>query len=304
MRRAALLVPIAVLVACGFDGVGELGSTPGGDGAADAGGVPGSADGASGDGAPTTTPVGSLDGGDDAAVDAPVDANDGAVPTAGIVYGHSVTTLYRFDPVGRTFATVGPLTGCANISDIAVDKDGKIVAVGNALYSVDATTGTCTTIANQAQPFTLTFVAAGTVDPAKEALVAYLAADYVRIDRATGIVTQITANALGGYLPSGDLVSVAGGGTYVSVTGSGCGDCLLQVNPATGAIVKNLGAIGQSQIFGLGLWAGTVYGFAGTGETYAITIGAASVTSVLVPNANKPAGGFIGGGSTTAAPAN
>lgn len=293
-RRAALLVPIAVLVACGFDGVGEVGTTPVGDG-----GIQGSADGGSGDDGATTTPDGSVD----APVDAPLDARDASIALgSGIVYGHSVTTLYRFDPVGKTFATVGPLTGCSNLSDIAVDRDGKIVGVGDALYAVSATTGACTVIANQPQPFTLTFVAAGTVDAASEALVAYLNADYVRINRATGVVTLITANALGAYLPSGDLVSVAGSGTYVSVTGPSCADCLLEVNPTTGTIVKNLGPIGQSQIFGLGLWAGTVYGFAGSGETYAITIGATSVTSALVVNANKPAGGFIGGGSTTAAP--
>jgi hypothetical protein len=303
LRRAALVLPIAVLVACGFDAVGELGATPGVDAAGDGSAPPGNADGAAGDGGPTTTPVGSLDGGDDAPADAPLDVKDAEVtPATGIVYGHSVTTLYRFEPVGKTFATVGPLTGCVNLSDIAVDRDGKIFGVGNALYRVDPATGACTIVANQPQPFTATFVAAGTVDPVNEALVAYLNADYVRVDRVTGSVTLITANALGAYLPSGDLVSVAGSGTYVSVTGPSCGDCLLSVNPATGVIVKNLGSIGQAQIFGLGLWAGTVYGFAGGGETYAITIGASSVTSVLVPNANKPAGGFIGGGSTTAAP--
>lgn len=291
LGRAALLIGLAVLAACGFEGVGSLapeGLTPTGD--------------ASSDGSSEAALPPSSDGGPvaDAPSDALVDAADGGLRFP-FVYGHTVTTLYRLDPVTKAFAVVGPLTGCANMADIAVDRDGKIVGVGSALYAIDPTTGACTTLAFGAQPVTLSFVPAGTVDPTEEALVAYVGSDYYRVDRTTGVLTLLRFAAISPYYPSGDLVSVEGGGTYVSVTGLGCGDCLLEVSPIDGTIVKELGSIGQAQIFGLGEWSGKVYGFAGNGETYELTIGASSVTSTLVANANKPTS-WIGGGSSTRAP--
>jgi hypothetical protein len=286
-----VLVGLGALAACGFEGVGSLapeGLAPSGDASSDASSeavLPPSSDGG---------PVA------DASSDALVDAADSGLRFP-YVYGHTVTTLYRLDPVTKAFSVVGPLTGCANMADIAVDRDGKIIGVGSALYAIDPTTGACTPLALGAQPFTLSFVPAGTVAPTEEALVAYVGSDYYRVNRTTGVLTLITSFAITPHLPSGDLVSVEGGGTYVSVTSPGCADCLLEVSPTDGTIVKNLGSIGQAQIFGLGQWAGKVYGFAGNGETYELTIGASSVTSTLVTNANKPTS-WIGGGSSTRAP--
>ena len=290
--RTALAFGLGVLAACGFDGVGSLspeGVVPSEDA---------SADGARDAARDTSTEDGSMPG--DASADGALDAADGGLLFP-FVYGHDVTTLYRLEPVTKAFAVVGALAGCSNLADIAVDRDGKIVGVGNALYSIDPNTGACTPLALGLQPFTLTFVPAGTVDVAEEALVAYVSSDYYRVDRTTGALTLLKSFAISPYLPSGDLVSVEGGGTYVSVTGVGCLDCLLEVSPVDGTIVKNLGSIGQSQIFGLGLWAGKVYGFAGSGETYELTIGASSVTSALVTNPIKPTS-WIGGGSSTRAP--
>ena len=296
MRRSRAVVLIVLfglgaLAACGFDGVGSLAPgdvTPAGDASS------GSSDAAlppSREGGPVA---------EDASSDALVDAADGGLRFP-FVYGHTVSTLYRLDPVTKAFAVVGPLTGCLNMADIAVDRDGKIVGVGSALYAIDPATGACTTLALGVQPFTLSFVPAGTVDSTEEALVAYVGADYYRVNRTTGALTLITLSAIYPYYPSGDVVSVEGGGTYVSVTGLGCGDCLLEVSPVDGTIVKELGSIGQSQVFGLGEWSGKVYAFAGNGETYELTIGASSVTSTLIPYANKPTS-WIGGGSSTRAP--
>jgi hypothetical protein len=188
------------------------------------------------------------------------------------------------------------------MADIAVDRAGKIFGVGTALYAISPATGACTTIAPGPQPFTLTFVPVGTVDPTVEALVAFVNGDYVRVNPSTGALTTITANAITPYIPSGDLVSVEGGGTYVSVTGPLCGDCLFEVNPVDGTIVKNLGPIGLAEVYGLGSWSGKVYAFVGDGDTYALTIGALSVTAAtLVPNPIKPAS-WIGAGSSTHAP--
>lgn len=170
------------------------------------------------------------------------------------------TTLYRMEPMTKTFAVVGPLTGCNGMADIAVDKDGRIVGVGTELYAIDPASGACTKIANGPQPYTLTFIPAGTLDPTEEALVAFSGSDYYRVNRTTGALTR------------------------------------------HGHVVKNLGSIGRSGVFGLGAWGGKLYGFLDDGETCEITIGASTVTSsTIVPNPTKPAS-WIGGGSSTAAP--
>jgi hypothetical protein len=301
MRRAlalSLLVAVGAVAACGFDGLGvsaddAAGSDASTDGAAAS--ETSSADGSSlGDGGP-----GLLDASTDAPSDAPVDSDALEFP---YVYGHTVTDLYRLEPISKTWAHVGPLTGCANMADIAVDRAGNIVGVGDALYAIDPATGACSTLAPGPQPFTLTFVPKGTVDPVAEALVAYVSSSYYRVNRTTGALTQISPAVLAPYAPSGDVVSVEGGGTYVSVTGPACADCLLEVNPTDGSIVKNLGAIGLSQVFGLGSWAGKVYAFLGDGTTYELTLGPSSVTgATLVPNPIKPPS-WIGGGSSTHAP--
>jgi hypothetical protein len=280
---------VGAVAACGFDGVGSFGPgsvVPRGDASLDA------------------LREASTDG-DIAPNEAASDAAPDAPPDSGLlfpfVYGHTDKTLYRLDPVTKTVALVAPLTGGANLADIAVARHGKMVGVGDDLYAIDPATGACTTLGPGPEPFNLTFVPAGDVDVGAETLVGYIGSDYYRVDRSTGVFTLITFQAITPYTPSGDLVSVEGGGTYVSVTGPVCADCLLEVNPKDGRLMKLLGSIGQPQIFGLGAWAGKLYGFAGNGETYELTIGAASVTSTLVTNPIKP-GSWIGGGSSTRVP--
>ena len=179
-NRWAVLIALGVLAACGFEGAGSL-SLEDGPSASDASDE-------------RVDPRRSSRHVDAKAVPLPDDASADAPPEAAadsgllfpFVYGHTVTTLYRLEPVTKTFAVVGPLTGCSGMSDIAVDRNGKIVGVGSALYAIDPTTGACTTLALGVQPFTLTFVPQGTVDSAAEALVAYVDSDYYRVNRTTG----------------------------------------------------------------------------------------------------------------------
>ena len=79
---------------------------------------------------------------------------------------------------------------------------------------------------------------AGTVDPNVVALVGYEGAEYVRIDLTSGAVTSVGSLGNAGYASSGDVVSVIGGGTYLtrSTATARCDDCIVQVNPATGAM--------------------------------------------------------------------
>jgi hypothetical protein len=317
-RKGALLVkatPLALALllalaagACGFDGVASF--APGSGALPDGAGGDEASVGESGspkDGEPATD-GGPSDGASDDVADVIVDANEGGAVVPPYVYAHSPDELYRLDPATKAFADIGPLTGCNALSDIAVDSAGKIVGVGDKLYAISETTGACSTIANLAKTVaTLSFASSGTVPPS-DVLVAYVGSSYYSVSRTTGLLTLITFDALDPYIPSGDLVSVAGGGTYVSVTGASLGsgtdcsttDCIFQVDPADGTIVKKL-TTNIVGIYGLAEWGGKLYAFTGAGETYEIALGA-TLTATLVPNPAKPTDGFIGAGSSTLAP--
>jgi hypothetical protein len=233
----------------------------------------------------------------------------GAVDPFAEVFGESAENLFRLDPKTKEVTVIGPFSppgegGCFPVIDIAVDKDSNLyVTTYEALFRVDKDTAACTLITTGAFPNSLSFVPAGTVDPAEEALVAYSGSSYVRIDTATGEITTI--GDLGPYVSSGDIVSVKNGKTLVTVKGAECGihDCLLEIDPTTGAMVKNWGALPYEDVFGLAFWAGTAYGFAQSGELFEISFGVDSVTTTPIPIPNPPEHlYFWGAGSTTSAP--
>jgi len=209
--------------------------------------------------------------------------------------------LYRLDPITKKVTKVGNFGGCAEVIDIALDKNGVMFGTGfTQLYKINKSTAACTLVANGSYPNSLSFVPAGTVDPVNEALVGYVGGAYVRINTTTGAVTTI-GNLGSGYASSGDLVSLIGGSSYLTVTGNGCGDCLVEINPKTGALVAKIGALNHSSVFGLAYWAGTAYGFDGSGKLFEINVQTAATINIAIPNA--PANlVFYGAGSTTAAP--
>jgi hypothetical protein len=223
------------------------------------------------------------------------------------VYGQSSSTLYKLDPTTKQVTVIGPFDGCGSeVIDIAIDKDSKIIgATWDGLYAIDKTNAKCTLIASGSYPNSLSFVPQGTLDPNVEALVGYQGGTYVRIDPVSGSIKTI-GNLGGGLSSSGDIVSVKGGGTYLTVTGTGCfdADCLVEVNPATGALVKNWGPVGYfSQIFGIAFWAGTVYGFCNDGLLVEITFDQGKLKTALIPTPGAPLDlSFWGAGSTTSAP--
>ena len=224
------------------------------------------------------------------------------------VFGHSGTTLYRMDPESKAVATIGTFSNCGqgSIIDIALTADSQMYGVTfSALYEIDKETAACTLIAMGDYPTSLSFVPAGTVDPNEEALVGFVDAEYIRIDLDSGATTPI-ATLGGGLISSGDVVSVDGGGTYLTVTGPGCdaGDCIIQFDPATGATVQNFGPLPYQQVFGLAFWAGIAYGFARDGVLFEVEfVGNDSVTTtpISIPGA-PPDLEFFGAGSTTSAP--
>jgi hypothetical protein len=228
--------------------------------------------------------------------------DSGPPPLNAEVYAHSPNTLYRLDPITKVMTTVGVFGGCSTVIDIALDKNGAMFGTGfSELYKIDKSTAACTLVANGSYPNSLSFVPAGTVDPVNEALVGYVGASYVRINTSNGAVTTIGNLGVAGYASSGDLVSLIGGSSYLTVTGPACGDCLVEINPKTGALINKIGPLGHSSVFGLAYWAGTAYGFDSFGSLFQIDVQTAVTMNIPIPNA--PAGlVFYGAGSTTAAP--
>jgi DNA-binding beta-propeller fold protein YncE len=231
-------------------------------------------------------------------------ASDGGPPNpsgAGEVFGHSENTLYRVDTVTRSVTQVGVFDGCTYVADIALDESSNIYAsTGAELFYVETNTAHCTRIAMGTFPNSLSFVPAGTVEPDREALVGFQGGDYVKIDPQSGAVTKI--GAIGSDLESsGDIVSAKGGKTFVTVKGKDCADCLVEIDPATGALTKNWGPIGKTDVFGLAFWAGDLYGFTNAGELILITLDTGALVMQTIPVTDAPAK-FWGAGSTTSAP--
>jgi hypothetical protein len=255
------------------------------------------------------------DGGGGGTDDAPEFVTDGApvdviVPDVAppepvtVVYGHSPSVLYKLDPKTKAVTTVGTFD-CSNaVIDLAIDENNKayITSFG-AFYSLDLNTAKCTQIATGNYPNSLSFVPKGTLDPNAEALVGYFGSTYVRIDTSTGQVSNVGALS-GGYWSSGDIVSVKNGGTFLTVKGPGCGDCLVQIDPKTGNLVQSYGPLGYVDVYGIAFWGGKVYGFDNGGDLFEVSANGNQIFTTPVPIPNKPPNlQFWGAGSSTSVPA-
>jgi hypothetical protein len=217
------------------------------------------------------------------------------------VFAEGPNTLFRLDPDTKAFTKVGDFSPCNGVIDIAIDKDGVMYGTtSNALWLIDKTTAACTHIASGAYPNSLSLVPQGTVDPNEEALVGYNGSIYVRIDKTSGAVSQIGTLGNNNYASSGDIVSVIGGGTYLTVNGGNCNDCIIQVDPKTGTMMNMIGPLGHQAVFGLAFWAGAAYGFDNSGQLFEIDLTTANTTPIPKGGFNVPQ--FWGAGSTTSAP--
>jgi hypothetical protein len=222
------------------------------------------------------------------------------------VYGHSGDVLFRLDPLTKAVTQVGKFDGCSAILDIAINEASILYAVSlHELFRVDTATAKCTSIAKGLYPNSLSFVPKGTVDATAEALVGYESGDYLRIDPKTGATKKIGSLG-GGLTSSGDIVSVKGGKTYLTVKGTkACtkNDCLVEVNPTTGMLVHNWGSVEHNNVFGISFWGGSVYGFDDQGNLFEVKFGTKSITTSEIAIPEKPAGlSFWGAGSSTSAP--
>ncbi|HEY5241814.1 MAG TPA: hypothetical protein VIJ22_10125 [Polyangiaceae bacterium] len=300
MRRAIVpgLIVVAagtIVLACGGGSNASQGfaAEDGGGGGSDAfGGGGGDAFGSFTDGSPTFPDGGSI-------------PHEAGTPVA-LIYAHSADKLYRLDANSKQVAVVGAFSGgCSSVIDIAIDSSSNAyVTTSSDLWKVDLQTAACTNIASGSYPNSLSFVPKGTLDPNVEALVGYNGSTYIRINTTTGGVQNVGA-LTGGYTSSGDIVSVIGGGTFLTVKGgsANCNDCLLQIDPKTGDLVQSYGSVKHVDVFGLAFWAGTAYGFDNGGQVFSISWQNGTLTTTDIPVPNPPPGlQFWGAGSTTAAP--
>ena len=217
-------------------------------------------------------------------VDARIDTSDSAPPPEYVsVYAHSATTLYRLDPETLAPSTVGDFTfdgDAVNITDIALNRDGEMIAISlGEIFAVDRTTAHATKLADSSEfGFTsLSFVP----DPANpqnaEILIsANFAGEVYRIDPNTGISTLIgdygVDNQGRDIGSSGDIVSVIGFGTVATVNVEDePNDFIAWINPTTFE-ASLIGDTGFDRIFGVGFWRGTVYGFTDNAEFLTIDV--------------------------------
>jgi hypothetical protein len=222
-------------------------------------------------------------------------------PPVAAVYANSSDSLYVINPATNAVSLVGAFQGCDFVIDIAVNRTGGVFATTkSALFAVDPQTAVCKYIANGTYPNSLSFVPQGTVNPDHETLVGYNGSSYVRIDPNTGLVQPVGDLGDPSLASSGDLFSLIGGGTYLTVKSEKCSDCLVEVNPATGKLLKQLGPIGAyGNVWGLAFWGGTAYGFTNNGLMFSLNPATMQTAAIFY---NGPKLAFWGAGSSTAAP--
>lgn len=243
----------------------------------------------------------------------------------GRVYAHTAGTLYLFDPLIQKLTTIGPFQ-CLNeedrMLDVALDRHGVMYGTSDdGFLQIDPRDGSCAYVKEDpfaGYPNSLTFVPAGTVDRTEEALVGYLftpgtsyATTYARIDLDGNIDPIGDLNEPGAaikYHSSGDLIAlIRTGKAYLTVKKMTPGDVegndyLAEIDPTSGKIKAILGETGHKDLYGLGQWGGTGYGFSAAGEIISLDLqtGASTVLFRLVED--DVAGSWYGAGVTTDSP--
>jgi hypothetical protein len=284
MRRTLLTLSL-FLVACG--------PSRGGDDDDDTGGI--DARGGSPD---------ANNGGPDGGNGGP-DAADNGGTTA--VFAHTASTLFRVDPITYAITRVGDFAwpaGNDSMTDIAIDENGLMIGTSfNRVYRVDPDTAACTMLSNNLQgmfnglSFVPGMLAFGVDGP--DVLVGTRAADgkVFEVNPMTGATTEI-GDMGEGFSSSGDIVAVTGFGMVATVpTGTFGPDKLVRLAPTTFAATPIGASTGFDDLWGVGFWAGRVFGFSEGGNLTIIDSATGVGTSVAT-------GGeaWWGAAVTTAAP--
>lgn len=213
---------------------------------------------------------------------------EGSVDDGSRIYAHSGQSsgnpgvLFQLDAVTLGTTSIGPITGLGNqsLTDLAVDKNERMVGVTlDKLYEIDRDTGAATLISElpgTANPTSLSFVPIDLDDPnsADVLITADSAGGVFQIDPVTGATTQLgdygTDPVRGKIRSSGDLFAVRGLGIFATVDigdgDEGDEDFLARIDPVTWQATPIGDGTGFDQIFGVGFWAGKIYGFVDEGS--------------------------------------
>jgi hypothetical protein len=226
------------------------------------------------------------DGGSDATVDA-TEEPDAAIadvavdaPPERAIWVASATTLYKFEPVTHVVTRVADFdcSGEAMV-DLAMDAKEELFGITTeSVVRIDKTTGACTVLARGSQdlPYATAFVPAASLDSGVETWFGYKYDVYDSIDPDSGALTfaGTLASDAGTLQASGDLVSLAGGKTYLTSFGfdPNKGDGILEVDPNTGAVTRFDGFTQTNGLVGAAQWGGTLYLFSSAGRVYDATI--------------------------------
>ncbi|HEY0253974.1 MAG TPA: hypothetical protein VGC41_20730, partial [Kofleriaceae bacterium] len=179
-----------------------------------------------------------------------------------------------------------------SLTDLAVDKDGKMVGITrDKLYSIDTNTGAVTLVKELTGAATnltsLSYVPKDVNDPNSEDILvsANASGDVIQIDPANGTATVLGNYGMSGneqISSSGDIVAVrmlngnvAGVYATVNIGTDRTKDYFAQLDPTSGWKARPIATgTGYGKIFGLGFWAGKFYGFVdgGTGAGTIISL--------------------------------
>lgn len=187
------------------------------------------------------------------------------------VFAHTADALYSIDPRTFTVTRVGSFSwsdGGGQMTDLAINAEGEAWGITfNALYRVDLVTARCTFVAPfaGAQFNGLSFIPGGELEAGEVLVAANRNGAYVRVDPVTGAVRQI--GLYGADVgSSGDIVSVASGGTFATIVDLDVGfgeepvEYLARIEPTTGRATR-VGPTGVIRTWGVGYWRGLVFGF-------------------------------------------
>ena len=225
------------------------------------------------------------DGGSDATIDVAEEPDVGVdvavdAPPERAIWVASATTLWKFDPQTKFVTKVADFD-CSGepMIDLAMNAKEELFGItSESIMRIDKDSGVCTGIVRGAQnlPYATGFIAGS------EAWVGYKFNEGSTIDPDSGALTFLGAmndDAGQQIYASGDLVSFAGGKTYVTVLNFNpqVGDGVVEVDPTTGKVTHYDGVTGMQDLRGLAQWGGFLYIFSGQGRIYSATIGDAGL---------------------------
>ncbi|UJR81596.1 hypothetical protein [Sandaracinus amylolyticus] len=255
--------------------------------------------------------AGTFDGGSTTTTDSGPRPDSGPQLSNVLIYAHSRDVLFTFSPYTNTVEEIGPfmLPGDDEptaIIDLAVNADGEVYVAGyDALFRVDPETAALTRVGDfdvDESFFALTFLGEGVIRPVETLIGATNEGVYHEIDRSDAS-TQRLGQYPDGWISSGDIVSVGGRAfaTLKDPENLDAPDVLAEITfDASGrSTVRELGSTWFRQLFGLGSWGDSLYGFSNSGELVRLDPDSGSGTIVSIATGIDS---YWGAGVTTRAP--